>query len=106
LKIQYAPNLEIDWTDKEIEKIWEIKNRPNRARPQNHDIPLKGAAVDKVKGLCTPEKMKEIERKRYKEKAIYFLSEAGLSVGKIMDLFDIDKKTVNNAIRRGLHGYI
>ena len=86
MKVEYEPGLEIEWSERELKKIAEIK-----ARRIYH------------KNLCG---FKEVpwdnEKIRHYKiiKAVSLLQECGLPIYKIAELFNLNKQQVINYIRQ------
>ena len=88
--MKYAPGLNINWTKKELDKIEEIKNRPNR-----YECFLKQIPWDEH------EKIIKIELKIKRIKAIRLLDECGINTIIIARLFNMKIGDVRQIIRRG-----
>ena len=102
--MKYAPGLHVRWTDKEWAKIQEIKNRPDRGYQKQSlvtEVPWEGMNTERFSLAF----IRRTEKKRYRDKAIYYLHESGMTVKEIKKLFDIEHKDkITNIIHRGIHG--
>ena len=95
--MNYAPGLNINWTDKELSKIQEIKSRSNRL-PQHPDV-----VVVPREGLGKHEfqlkEIRNVEKKRNKIKAINLLYDADYPIIRIADMFNIPKIRIERIVR-------
>jgi len=104
LKVKYADGLAVDWEEKEINKIAEIKARANR------NTKNEGARLIRWEGrensYLTLDYVKRIEIRRKKERALVLLSECGYPIIRIAEMFNMTEKEMKGIIRRGALGQL
>jgi len=104
LKVKYAEGLVVDFTEKELNKIAEIKSRANR-NTKNKEARLVRWEGRKNSYL-TLDYVKRIEIRRKKERALLLLSECGYPIIRIAEMFNITEKEIRGIIRRGALGQL
>ena len=102
--MEHAPGLHVHWTDKEWDKIQEIKSRPNR-NTKNKEARLV-RWEGRENSYLTLDYVKRIEIRRKKERAVLLLSECGYPIIRISEMFNITEKEIRGIIRRGALGQL
>ena len=89
-EIEYTPGLKVRWTEKELDKIREIKNRLDRKkRPATETVP--DYDLDEIRIA---------EKKRQRNIAICSLHDYGWSIIEIAELFNIKYNEVWYIVHR------
>ena len=104
MKVKYADGLVVDFTEKELDKITEIKARVNR-NPQDKNKIIQWAGREKNEEL-TLEHVRRVEVRRKKNRALILLYECGYPIIRIAEMFNITEKEIRGIIRRGALGQL
>ena len=104
MRIKYADGLVVDFTEKELNKIAEIKSRANR-NTKNKEARLV-RWEGRENSYLTLDYVRRIEIRRKKERALLLLSECGYPIIRIAEMFNITEKEIRGIIRRGALGQI
>ena len=83
MRVQYAPGLEVDWSEKELRKIAEVKARHDvKGKTGFKAVPWDDEKIRHYKGI----------------RAMCLLDECGISTKEIAAIFDCDEHKVINLI--------